>query len=797
MRRYALFFIAIAVSCLGAAPYEASGEEALRVVEDPAAGVRIGIPSEFPLEGKSSKWGRSWSSHDGTVSVNTLAFAPGRTINDIYERLTAIKGRVLAGPPRLSGSAFVLEGRDADGMAFYIAARQDGTVVRGVSIVYPDARKRESAELVRRIAQSFALLSDAGEATGKPFGESRISKPSPSSANCAAETASLERVARGVTVTVSPPDDLSVGGKIAVRWQAASRFPAGLPVYLIFTMPEEVRIETVVVSGQVDEKSGEAQSALKGYIALPPTARAPQEIAFGAGGARLFAPFHQPGSVASGAFNILPYRAGPWPMEYAVVAMTPCGERLLTSASKQTFAINLGAPKVIIQDPFPLDTPDQLILSNSGEYSLQVFKDRYRVFDTVTGALIVGRAGSAPNFSPTSRYLTAAAGGADARGFKQHDVIDLVTGEVIAQTGGAMIGWSNGDAFLVDADQDWGLASTYQALVSDAASTERQPLRIADSPMSCHACVSSSEAILDIDLDNGIIVFFNAQALDSGGAVLCELSGGKCSAGSSRSQLEEAIRKDYVVVPFSLPELTKSWASLTYSHIDEGRPASGFKVARHKQQSAGRLPLSRPGLRIVNAGDWNSAVRPRSVAPDTVGGKAYFDQLGEFGIAVAGLLELTVRWPTPEWSRAEKAGIDRYDDRGRALYAREFAKLKSGLLIDLPEMNSLIGPGSDFPYEGKLAAGQKIDLESHLLGAWSSISEGKPVWIVQIHTVEGSGGVRSRSVVSPRWPKGQGRTPHRRGERAGWQHPSGRGGSDTIPDAHRRRRLSALLRVGQ
>lgn len=615
MQRYALFFIAIAVSCLGAASYQAFGEQTLRFVEDPVAGVRIGIPSDFPLEGKPSKWGQSWSSQDGAIAVNTLAFAPGRTINDIYERLTAIKGRVLAGSPRISGSAFVLQGRDADGMAFYIAARQDGTVVRGVSIIYPDTRKRESAEWVRRIAQSFALLSDAGEASGKPAGESGISKPSPTPANCAAETTDLGRVARGVTVTVSPSADLSVGGKIAVRWQAASRFPAGLPVHLIFTMPEEVRIETVVVSGQVDEKTGEAQSALKGYIALPPTTQAPQDIAFGAGGAHLFAPLHQPGSVTSGAFNILPYRAGPWPMDYAIVARTSCGERLFTRESKLTFAVNLGAPKVVIQDPFPLDTPDQVILSNSGAYSLQVFKDRYRVFDAVTGALIVERAGSAPNFSPTSRYLTAASGGANARGFKQHDVIDLVTGEVIAQTSGAMIGWSNGDAFVIDADQDWGLASAYQALVSDAASTEWQALWIADSPMSCHACVSSSEAILNIDIDNGIIVFLNAHALDNDKAVICELSGGKCSAGSSRSQIEETIRNDYTVAPFSLLEQKKSWAYLAYSHIDEGDPASGFKIARHRQQSAGRLPFSQPELKIARAGDWRSTVRPRSVAP--------------------------------------------------------------------------------------------------------------------------------------------------------------------------------------
>jgi WD40 repeat protein len=136
--------------------------ERLRIESDAAAGVKIGIPESFPREGKVTKWGHSWASRGG-IQIDSLAFASGRTIEDIYARLIAIKGRVFSTQSGISEGQFVLIGRDADGSGFYLAARQDGNTVRGFSVVYTEARRREYAGLVEEIAKSFELLSTSAE----------------------------------------------------------------------------------------------------------------------------------------------------------------------------------------------------------------------------------------------------------------------------------------------------------------------------------------------------------------------------------------------------------------------------------------------------------------------------------------------------------------------------------------------------------------------------------------------------------------------------------------------------------
>ena len=128
---------------------------------------------------------------------------------------------------------------------------------------------------------------------------------------------------------------------------------------------------------------------------------------------------------------------------------------MLKAAETRTYYVNFGLPKIVVQDTFSLDAPEQVIVSNSGAYMLHVFKDRYRVFDAQTSALIIERAGVNPKFSPTSRYLTAAVGSKDARGKAEHEVIDLFSGEVIAHMQSFVLGWANGDTFLVTALGDW------------------------------------------------------------------------------------------------------------------------------------------------------------------------------------------------------------------------------------------------------------------------------------------------------------------------------------------------------
>jgi hypothetical protein len=56
-------------------------------------------------------------------------------------------------------------------------------------------------------------------------------------------------------------------------------------------------------------------------------------------------------------------------------------------------------------DPFDIDVPKRIVVSNSGRYRLHVFEGRYRVFDLSTGAKLVDRPATAPTSRPRRASL--------------------------------------------------------------------------------------------------------------------------------------------------------------------------------------------------------------------------------------------------------------------------------------------------------------------------------------------------------------------------------------------------------
>lgn len=242
----------------------ASGDSGLRIEIDAAAGIKIGVPSDFPASSKASKWGHSWSSTDGGVTLNSLAFEAGRSLEEIYARLTSIKGRSLTGNTGTAGGRFTLEGQDSDGQGFYIELHQDGDTVRGFSLIFAEARRNKYAPLIKRVASSFQLISASTPNSAPPA----LAAP----VDCQAETDMLAGLARGSTVSMSAPPDLAVGGAIAVNWEIPSRFPLGIPVYLVFATPDAMRLRAMSAS----RSSSATPAAMKGFVALPPAARAPR-----------------------------------------------------------------------------------------------------------------------------------------------------------------------------------------------------------------------------------------------------------------------------------------------------------------------------------------------------------------------------------------------------------------------------------------------------------------------------------------------------------------------------------------
>ena len=126
--------------------------------------------------------------------------------------------------------------------------------------------------------------------------------------NCAAETASLEALARNVRLDIAASAGLQSGGAVHVAWRSASRFPPKTPVFMAVSVPGEIRVEAPPLPNPAkDSKPDQADTAapdLAGVLALPAAARGPLDLAFGAGKTRLLVPLYQPGSKLAGSVDV-------------------------------------------------------------------------------------------------------------------------------------------------------------------------------------------------------------------------------------------------------------------------------------------------------------------------------------------------------------------------------------------------------------------------------------------------------------------------------------------------------------
>lgn len=174
--------------------------------------------------------------------------------------------------------------------------------------------------------------------------------------------------------------------------------------------------------------------------------------------------------------------------------------------------VESGKPEIVVRDAFApnlatagaaVERPKETIVSNSGEYSLQGFKNFYRVYDAASGDLVLERAGRNPNFSPSGRFLGAFA---DGPGF---EIVDLYAGVVIFTSGALnrarsyegtahVAAWSHGDALA--AMSFWGYGGIYlqQTLVDGSGA--------GDGSASCHACQGIG-VLINVNYDKGFVTW--------------------------------------------------------------------------------------------------------------------------------------------------------------------------------------------------------------------------------------------------------------------------------------------------
>lgn len=336
--------------------------------------------------------------------------------------------------------------------------------------------------------------------------------------------------APSVTVSVKEPArQIRTGEPIAIAWKVAPtlNFGCRTPLYLVLTTPMRTRFE------------GEK------FLALPPRSEAPYGIAYGNDRTRIFVPLHLGRSQLEGQLNLKSYDAGPLLLDWALVEVPKLTDRPQT---KKDFALGqeratspaslgrnilvaAGNPAIVVRDRFTTDIPKQTIRSNSGEFELQIFPDFYRVLDAKSGELLQERSGRDPNFSPTSRFVGAFAGGPGL------EIVDLYAGQLVTSNAALqrdrgidgtvhVAAWSPGDAILALSLHTWGRFEVQQSLVDGSHRTFTD---------TCSRACQGIQVPLRVDLEAGIVAYDNS--FDKGWKSLLVRSVGKASVN------EEALKQ--------------------------------------------------------------------------------------------------------------------------------------------------------------------------------------------------------------------------------------------------------------
>lgn len=274
-----------------------------------------------------------------------------------------------------------------------------------------------------------------------------LTAPAAAAAQCAAEVTALQRLAEGVEVSFEAPAQVVAGEPIEVRWSSAAGIhDGGSEAWLMVVSVDAVRF------------------AGAGFVPFPGGLPGPSDIAFAGEWMRAAVPLHLAHGSDRGSFRIKPFREGAFGLSWAVVAATSCGERQLTETRSFRTEVVSRRASIVVHDLYDHSRAGSAIETRNGRHRLLAFDGYFQVFDAATGAKILDRRGYCPDFSPTGRFVAAlsdVAGGecsffTAGRGMPKFEVVDLVSGKVVAQPDPPAL-WAHGDAFLFVPPKWWKL----------------------------------------------------------------------------------------------------------------------------------------------------------------------------------------------------------------------------------------------------------------------------------------------------------------------------------------------------
>lgn len=606
--------------------------------------------------------------------------------------------------------------------------------------------------------------------------------------DCGAEAAELNRQAKTVRWEIVAPDEFKAGQPFRFNWRAEERFSSKTPVYLVLSVPGEVRFEADSVQIKRDEDGLVAQPALPGFLALPGGTRAPLGIQFGESKSRALIPLYQPGSTLTGSFAVQMFDRGQITLEAALVAHTTCGERTLSKGVPKIVTVNPGTPEIVVQDPYDVAVPKSALVSNDGRYLAQIFEGRYRIFDTRTGAKLVDHNGHNPNFSPTSRFVVADIGDFDGRDF---EVIDLVSREVIATPVGRFVGWAHGDAFLIDGRGDYGTVTLRPTLISRPKVEDQKRLERSWAPEygaaglkedalsirydgSCHACGSWSDTSISIDLDNAVVLFSGTFASDGfAPAPIYELASGHSGCCKTLPELKPYAAANYEVEPFDWGAGWRAREQIQFSHIFDPSAnaaaadktqdwyraalALGEHWRRHRQidpKTQARFFAGPTGSATIR-GDWRGSSRSAASSGKNFQGHMR-SELARFGVPTMEAIQPeAISFANTDVSE-DPVARNRYADdakkaaQAEAEIARRTKPWEDRLVKEFPALKQYLSKNAEaLEYPGiaeyteskpppTSLTGKKVSLDKHLEGLWRWQFDGHPVWLMQLLTIDGS-----------------------------------------------------------
>jgi hypothetical protein len=565
----------------------------------------------------------------------------------------------------------------------------------------------------------------------------------------------LEDMAPWFHVSVTAPNRLEANRSFQFQWSITCPLPLDTPSFIVVSIAADIRVELPLPSSSLTAYPYRPDAP--GYIALPPVARGPFDLKYGAGHSRLIVPLHQFGSKSHGSAAVRLFEAGETDVKVALVSIHHGVESVIGEPIKRTLTVHPADPEVVILDPPDSIEPNDVIISNSARYRLNVLDGRYQVFDIPTGEKILDRAGREPTFSPTSRFAVARVGG-----YVDEDleVVDLVSREVIARPFGFYIGFAEGDAYLIAGQASWGSLQVRPTLLSrptlswsgagGGAGPTHDGLDLIGSG-DCHACPSwNGNNHLTIDLDAGTIIFKGAQVITA-----YEMATGHTTSFETVDDLNNHIR-EYYKPSFAFEEGWNATPRIEFTHTLLSIKGSDWAagawyppvvalealLVKHQRQGRvrDRLTEESHSANLVSRGDW----RPYTVslpgrasalydlqAPPFILAFARPDDCNEVPFSNSYCSEEGRRRSAFGGTQEEKREAQRIDAR-----IRERSKaLESQLLQAVPALRN----EDVLAFEPNNGGPPRLSIDSALEGLWSWPLEGRAIYLVQLLSTQGSG----------------------------------------------------------